>query len=1036
MNVKTGSFAQPGSTGNQSVSGLGFTPTVVIFFGNYLTDDGSSVNANMFFGAATSSSARATMSCASLDAAATSACDKRWSNALCITQITAGTPTVTAEADFVSLDSGDDGGFTINWTTVDATARIINYIALDNQAKVGSFTAPVAAGDKAITGVGFKPDAIIIFDSTVTTTHTSAGNAGSSAYNIGWATAIAQANRASMRQDAKATSNTWGYQRTNSVQNSLSGAGAVVRTATLKSFDDDGFTLTFSVAPANAVYISYIAFKGGKYYVGSFNQNTTAQGTGNQSVSGIGLTPVGVLFQSDNVATSSSVQSTSKISFGVGVSSTQRASIWSDDLDNQADSVADSNLDRTKCLKCMTAGTPTVNTEMDFVSCDSDGFTINNTTVDATSREILYFAFGGGDVSTTTDIVQLESSIINPIVTIEEIGNVTVVATPPAIVSSIINPAVTTINLINYRYRIKLTIDHTKIDETLTDFPLQVYLGEDSGIDSTDLSDLFDKLGTDENRQKIIVATEDDVECPVEIVRWDTANKKAWLFTKIPSISTDVDTVLYLYYDPLVGDNPTYVGDINSTPAESVWSEYAAVYHLVEPSGHFLDSTVNHNHSTLERVAERGLSLPSGQIGYCTRFDGDPEIGEVDSIGIPSSDSLNLGTGDFTVTARILATGTLTDSDLCRKGSTGATPASWWKMEWGDGNTNQRQWMIQVNGSSYILQSVEVPDNEWHNQSLVRRTDNTTIEAYWDGGLVASRGANNGSVSNSSNMAIGSKDTNNDDPLDGFYDELKIRNVASSAAWLKAEFNSDEDNLISFSFLGEDIPFTGIITSTSTFSGNLYKTRVFDGITTVVSTVSGDLSSWGDVPFDGTTTSLSTLNGILSKTSLVESVPTFSTIATVWASLSWSQTNSFNYDTGAMTWAKVLSNGTGNSSIDNVWWDTTNSIPSGGTQTYDLSSVSRNIFGATLKSSFTNIKAIIIDNLCDGDNNLYVTATGNGFTYPFNGSSSGVVIPPLSPTMFVNYKEGWKVDATHKDLQLNNLGRSGLNYRIGAVGVR
>jgi hypothetical protein len=372
-------------------------PKVVILFGNYNTTDGSNVGAREFMGAAVSAAKQWVISDDSEDAAATSQCDKRFSNALVITQITGPTPTVDAEAAFVGMDSSS---FTVNWTTCDASQRIINYLILGGDdltnADVGSFTAPTSATTRAVTGVGFVPDALILADNTVTTTPTSVGNVASSAFNIGFVVGTGkQCNRVTMRQDGQATSNTWGYQRTDSCQNSLSGAGAVVRTATISSMDADGFTLAFNPAPANAVYINYIALKGGSYDTGAFNE---AAGTGNQSVS-TGFQPVGVILQSAGYATSASVSSISRISLGVGIDSTHRGCIWTGDLGAQADSVSDQVLDRTKCLTFYTEGTPTLNADMDFVSNDANGFTVNNTTADGTQREILYFAFGNTSVA-------------------------------------------------------------------------------------------------------------------------------------------------------------------------------------------------------------------------------------------------------------------------------------------------------------------------------------------------------------------------------------------------------------------------------------------------------------------------------------------------------------------------------------------------------------------------------------------------------------------------------------------------------------
>src|SRR3990167_6849512 len=53
--------------------------------------------------------------------------DRRALTTACLTHITAGTPTVNAEATFTSMDTL---GFTVNWTTTDATARENLYLAL------------------------------------------------------------------------------------------------------------------------------------------------------------------------------------------------------------------------------------------------------------------------------------------------------------------------------------------------------------------------------------------------------------------------------------------------------------------------------------------------------------------------------------------------------------------------------------------------------------------------------------------------------------------------------------------------------------------------------------------------------------------------------------------------------------------------------------------------------------------------------------------------------------------------------------------
>lgn len=90
--------------------------------------------------------------------------------------------------------------------------------------------------------------------------------------------------------------------------------------------------------------------------------------------------------------------------------------------------------------------------------------------------------------------------------------------------------------------RIPLIIDKDDIDEALTDFPILVYLDDD-------VSFIFDEIGSDLNRKEIAVTTSDGAtQCYVEIEKWDTANKQAWLWVKVPEIASDAGTTLYLYY--------------------------------------------------------------------------------------------------------------------------------------------------------------------------------------------------------------------------------------------------------------------------------------------------------------------------------------------------------------------------------------------------------------------------------------------------------------------------------------------------------
>lgn len=126
---------------------------------------------------------------------------------------------------------------------------------------------------------------------------------------------------------------------------------------------------------------------------------------------------------------------------------------------------------------------------------------------------------------------------------------------------------------------IRLTIPSYYVSETLVDFPLMIRLSESSGVDRTDVSQVVSMLG---NTRRFCIANSDGVTpLYTEIKEWDVSKQTAILFTKVPKLTHDVDTNLYLYYDPTHPTITTHVGDIGSSAGQSVWSNgYAGVWHM------------------------------------------------------------------------------------------------------------------------------------------------------------------------------------------------------------------------------------------------------------------------------------------------------------------------------------------------------------------------------------------------------------------------------------------------------------------------
>ena len=131
----------------------------------------------------------------------------------------------------------------------------------------------------------------------------------------------------------------------------------------------------------------------------------------------------------------------------------------------------------------------------------------------------------------------------------------------------------------------QLTVNHAKVGGTLSKFPVLIHVSSSSGITAADVSSVFSSIGA--NSGKIAVTGADGVSQQyVEIERWDSANRQAYLWTKIPSVSNIADTVLYLYYDNSKPDNTAYVGATGSAAAQNVWdSTFVAVWHMAQSGG-------------------------------------------------------------------------------------------------------------------------------------------------------------------------------------------------------------------------------------------------------------------------------------------------------------------------------------------------------------------------------------------------------------------------------------------------------------------
>lgn len=260
-------------------------------------------------------------------------------------------------------------------------------------AKVGSVATPTSTGNVAYTGLGFQPKLLFFNSSNVVTS----GFTTDIYASIGFAVSSTDRRCGTCTAVDNQVVVCAGHDNTKCIS-IIDNNPNVITAADLVSMDSDGFTLNWSTVDAGRQrVVSYFGLGGSDITNVKGGQNTCPGSTGNQAVTGIGFRPDMVFFfegrRTGTAPPSNLSSAVPQHLLGFATSSTARGQANS--LMTQANNGAEKSRQTTdKVISCM-AGTGTVEFEADFVSMDSDGFTINWTTV-LSGRYYFYVCVKGG----------------------------------------------------------------------------------------------------------------------------------------------------------------------------------------------------------------------------------------------------------------------------------------------------------------------------------------------------------------------------------------------------------------------------------------------------------------------------------------------------------------------------------------------------------------------------------------------------------------------------------------------------------------
>lgn len=177
----------------------------------------------------------------------------------------------------------------------------------------------------------------------------------------------------------------------------------------------------------------------------------------------------------------------------------------------------------------------------------------------------------------------------------------------------------------SWNYRIKITIDHTKVGADALNFPVLVYENDSS---QDQLDDHFWANVKSDGSDIIITQSDGTTKQKRELVKIDTSAQTLELYTKT-NLSSSVDTEIYLYYG--------YTSASETNDSDTWHTEFQGVYHMNLSGSNCLDSTSN----SVDGTAYNQTHEVPAKIGNGLDFDGSwpydyVDIGNAGGIGIGS----------------------------------------------------------------------------------------------------------------------------------------------------------------------------------------------------------------------------------------------------------------------------------------------------------------------------------------------------------------------------------------------------------------
>lgn len=271
-------------------------------------------------------------------------------------------------------------------------------------ASQSTFTTPAITGPQTIIGLGFKPKALVLWSDG----QSAAGTTDGVQFTLGMTDGTRQAVRAVNSSDNVAASET---SQAESDQRVIWFVGADETTkasASLVSFDTDGFTIIWNVNDGTARVVHYLALGGDAVALARVDHWTALTAPGSHSVTNVGFAPAGLLFLVSAKINPTTEQITDFGSFpGVGMATTSALAnatsvVMIRDNQNPSDTYKRQRTDKSLIVSeiGLSGGAP--RTQGAITGARFDGFDVTYDTASGDAYRLTYLAVAGCKVKVFT----------------------------------------------------------------------------------------------------------------------------------------------------------------------------------------------------------------------------------------------------------------------------------------------------------------------------------------------------------------------------------------------------------------------------------------------------------------------------------------------------------------------------------------------------------------------------------------------------------------------------------------------------------